>query len=125
MNYSCSAARIVQIPISMKKILFLTYDGLTDPLGQSQVLPYISHLSAQGFKFYVLSFEKPERFAKEEATISRLCAQAGIVWIPLSFHSKPPVAAKIYDRMMMKKNAIRLHKKHGFDMVHCRSYPSA
>ena len=28
------------------KILFIMYDGLTDPLGQSQVLSYIKHLSA-------------------------------------------------------------------------------
>ena len=30
---------------SNKKALFLSYDGLTDPLGQSQVLPYLRIIS--------------------------------------------------------------------------------
>ena len=29
----------------MKKCLYVTYDGLLDPLGQSQILPYIENLS--------------------------------------------------------------------------------
>jgi len=24
-----------------KRVLYLSYDGLTDPLGQSQILPYV------------------------------------------------------------------------------------
>jgi hypothetical protein len=40
------------------KVLYLTYDGLTDPLGQSQVLPYIVGLSKKDIDFTVISFEK-------------------------------------------------------------------
>lgn len=35
--------------------LFITYDGLTDPLGQSQILPYILGLRQRGYEFHVLS----------------------------------------------------------------------
>jgi hypothetical protein len=31
---------------------------MTDPLGQSQVLPYLCKLAAEGFEFTLLSFEK-------------------------------------------------------------------
>ena len=46
------------------KVLYITYDGLTDPLGQSQVLPYLFWLSKKGYHFTVLSFEKKERLKK-------------------------------------------------------------
>ena len=38
------------------KILYLTYDGLSDPLGQSQILPYIFKLNKE-HDFDIISFE--------------------------------------------------------------------
>ena len=38
--------------------LFLSYDGLTDGLGRSQVLPYILGLEELGHVFTIISFEK-------------------------------------------------------------------
>ena len=39
------------------KNLFITYDGLLDPLGQSQILPYLK-IIAKEYPINVLSFEK-------------------------------------------------------------------
>jgi hypothetical protein len=39
-------------------ILYLTYDGLNDPLGQSQILPYLEGLAEKGYGITVISFEK-------------------------------------------------------------------
>jgi len=39
------------------KALYLTYDGLTDPLGQAQILPYLLGLETQGMGFVIISFE--------------------------------------------------------------------
>ena len=39
------------------KALFIMYDGLTDPLGQSQVLPYLKKLS-EYYRFDVIGFRK-------------------------------------------------------------------
>ena len=41
----------------MNKILYLTYDGLTDPLGQSQILPYLIKLSLDN-EIHIISAEK-------------------------------------------------------------------
>ena len=49
-----------------KKVLYITYDGLTDPLGQSQILPYLKGLAKHGYQFTILSFEKKDRFQKEK-----------------------------------------------------------
>jgi glycosyltransferase involved in cell wall biosynthesis len=107
------------------RILYITYDGLTDPLGQSQILPYIMGLAAAGYKFTILSFEKRDRFAREKETIETLTSEAGIEWKPLRFTSNPPILSKFYDAMRMRNKAFELQRSHHFDMVHCRSYIAA
>ena len=109
----------------MKKVLYITYDGLTDPLGQSQILPYLKGLSASGYRFTILSFEKKERMEKEEALVRSLTQESGIEWVPLAFTSRPPLLSKFYDALRMKQTAVKLHKEKSFDMVHCRSYIAA
>jgi len=111
--------------MDVKKVLYITYDGLTDPLGQSQILPYLKGLSQHGYRFTILSFEKKDRFQKEKAVIEQLTGESGIEWIPLSFTTSPPLLSKFYDAVRMKSKAVELHRKKGFDMVHCRSYVAA
>lgn len=38
-------------------VLYISYDGMTDPLGQSQVLPYLTGLSKSGYRFKLVPFE--------------------------------------------------------------------
>ncbi len=108
-----------------KKVLYISYDGLTDPLGQSQVLPYLQGLTQKGFEFTILSFEKKERLASEGDLIRSITQKSGINWVPMSFTKNPPVVSKIYDRIRMFRKAEELHRKFRFDMIHCRSYVSA
>ena len=59
----------------MIKALYVSYDGLLDPLGQSQVLPYVEAL-AKSHEITVLSFEKNERSKDEINNLKkRLSAQ--------------------------------------------------
>lgn len=109
----------------LKKILYISYDGMTDPLGQSQVLPYLVGLSQEGYQFTILSFEKADRYQKTKQIIEDITGKAGIKWVPLSFTSRPPILSKFYDMVRMRNMAFRLQKKEHFDMVHCRSYVAA
>jgi len=111
--------------MDVKKVLYITYDGLTDPLGQSQILPYLIGLSQYGYRFTILSFEKKDRFQNEKAIIDQLTAESNIDWVPLTFTTRPPLLSKFYDAVRMKRSAVALHRKEGFDMVHCRSYVAA
>jgi glycosyltransferase involved in cell wall biosynthesis len=108
-----------------KRILYVSYDGMTDPLGQSQVLPYLVKLSANGYQFDLLSFEKRDRYEKEASIIENICALAGINWQPLFFSKNPPILSKIYDRWQMKQRVKQLYRQNHFDMIHCRSYIAA
>jgi len=103
-------------------ILYITYDGLTDPLGRSQILPYLVGCAERGHRIHVLSCEKPERFAKDRGRIEAICGEAGIAWHPMSYHKAPPVLSSMYDLAMLKRTAARLHRRHRFALAHCRSY---
>jgi glycosyltransferase involved in cell wall biosynthesis len=103
------------------KALYISYDGLTDPLGQSQVLPYLEGLSKKGIEFHIISFEKPQRFKQLKETIQERCENAGIIWIPLMYTKNPPLISTVLDLRKMHKRAFKLHKANNFDVVHCRS----
>ncbi|HYC96176.1 MAG TPA: glycosyltransferase family 4 protein [Sphingomicrobium sp.] len=104
------------------RVLYITYDGLTDPLGRSQVLPYLAGLAGRGHRITILSFEKPERMARDGARVRQLCADAGFEWHPLTYHKRPPILSSAYDAAAMERAAIRLHRDRQFDIIHCRSY---
>jgi glycosyltransferase involved in cell wall biosynthesis len=98
---------------------------MTDPLGQSQVLPYIIGLSKKGYRFHLISFEKPDRFAKFRDDIQALCDKNDINWHPRIYTKKPPLLSTMYDVWQMRKLSFELNLEHQFSIVHCRSYLSA
>jgi glycosyltransferase involved in cell wall biosynthesis len=104
-----------------KNILFISYDGMTDPLGQSQVIPYLAGLSKYGYRFTILSCEKPQRFALNKKNIETILDTFHIKWVPLLYHKKPPVISSMYDVLMLKRKARQLHAIENFDMVHTRA----
>ena len=98
---------------------------MTDPLGQSQVLPYLCGLSKMGFEFDLISFEKPDKFAQYQSLIEKICSDHNINWHPIQYTKNPPVLSTIYDLFKMKSKSNKLHQQKKFDSVHCRSYLSA
>lgn len=95
---------------------------MTDPLGQSQVLPYLCGLSPKGYQFHLISFEKADRYRHQKTHIAAICAENDIVWHPLFYTKKPPVLSTLWDLWQMRQLAVKLHRQQTFDAVHCRSY---
>lgn len=104
----------------MKKILFISYDGMTDPLGQSQVIPYLAGLTKYGYQFTILSCEKPKKYVLYKTDVENLLNPYPIKWVIIPYHKKPLVFSSMYDMIMLKKTAKKLHTKENFDMVHTR-----
>lgn len=98
---------------------------MTDPLGQSQVIPYLEGLTQYGYRFTLLSCEKPDRYAQYGEKVAHQLAQTHIRWKPIPFHARPPVLAKIWDSYQLHRTAAQLHNEHPFGLAHCRSYMSA
>lgn len=105
-----------------KNVLYISYDGMTDPLGQSQVIPYLVALSERGFAFTILSFEKKEKYEERREQIQGILESAGIRWSPLIYTKWPPVLSTLYDYGRLKRTAAHLHQSVKYDLVHCRSY---
>lgn len=108
-----------------KSILYVSYDGMTDSLGQSQVIPYLTEISKNGYEIHILSAEKPEAYAKRKDFIGKLLSDNNIQWHPISYTKKPPIVSTVKDVFRMKKEARCLHKQYNFSIIHCRSYISA
>ncbi|MEP7163360.1 MAG: glycosyltransferase [Ferruginibacter sp.] len=104
----------------MKNVLFISYDGMTDPLGQSQVIPYLSALTRFGYRFTILSCDKPDMFNENKTYVEKLIAGYPIEWVSIPYHKNPPVLSSIFDYRMLKQKAKQLHQKNNFDMVHTR-----
>jgi len=104
-----------------KNILFISYDGMTDPLGQSQVIPYLTGLSKFGYQFTILSCEKPAKLEKNKNHIETILEPYSIKWVPITYHKRPPVFSSVYDVAMLKRKAAQLHAVEKFDMVHTRA----
>ncbi len=98
---------------------------MTDPLGQSQVIPYLRELTKLGYQFTLLSVEKKERMEKNGEQLRQILSDAGIRWETISFTAKPPVFSKIYDQLRLNAKAAQLHRSEKYDLIHCRSYVAA
>ena len=104
----------------MKHVLFISYDGMTDPLGQSQVIPYLSGLTKYGYRFTILSCDKPGRYIAHKQFVEKSIEGLPISWISIPYHKNPPLLSSMYDYRMLKKKANELYKTDPFDMVHTR-----
>jgi glycosyltransferase involved in cell wall biosynthesis len=105
-----------------KSVLFLSYDGLTDPLGQSQILPYMAGLAKMGHRITIISFEKQERFHRDREEIEKSCVSNAISWEPITYHKWPPIISTVFDLYLLRRKVKQLLSNTSFDVVHCRSY---
>jgi hypothetical protein len=81
---------------NQKKILFISYDGMTDPLGQSQVIPYLQGLSKAGYQIFLLSCEKKQVYEQNKAAIQQLLDESKIKWIPLNYTKPHPLFLRFW-----------------------------
>ena len=95
---------------------------MTDPLGQSQVIPYLIGLSEKNYSITIISCEKKGAFEKNRSQIKSLLDNHNILWEPLLYIKSPPVLSTIYDIQKIKSKARKLFKKTKFEIIHCRSY---
>lgn len=107
-------------------ILYISYDGMLEPLGQSQVLAYLERLAAD-YRIHLISFEKREDLWRAETRISvaERIARSGINWHPLRYHRTPTVPATGWDIFAGTAAALYLARRHDLSIVHARSYVAA
>ena len=112
-------------PMGKNRILFISYDGLTDPLGQSQVLPYLIHLNRLNYEIHILSTEKNENFLNNKKVIESIVDKENLKWFYIEYTKTPPIFSTIKDVRSLNRRVRKLHKQYNYSFLHCRSYISA
>jgi len=97
-----------------KKVLYISYDGINDPLGKAQVLPYLRKISETGIKIFLLSFEK-KIIKKTEFN------RFNISWQPVRYH-RGSILVKLWDMIVGIWLALRVIHAEKIKIVHCRGY---
>ncbi len=108
--------------IQNKHICYISYDGIIDPLGQSQVLPYIMEMNKiLKVKFTIISFEKKINKSKVSNQKKKL-NQENINWIHLTYTKYPPILSTLLDIFKLNLALKKLNFQKEINLIHCRSY---
>jgi len=114
------------MPLAGKRVLYISYNGVLDPLGQSQVIPYLRELNKRGVEFTLLSFEKSASLkavgVEKCKQLHAALAESGIEWDWLRYHQKPSLPATVYDVLQGLRYAYQLIRRKNFDLIHARSH---
>ncbi len=105
------------------KILYLSYDGLLEPLGYSQVFQYLREL-AKAHEICLITFEKSEdwdNIGRRNALRDEV-SRAGIRWFALRYHKRPTLLATAYDISVGFVLGCFLVLRYRIEIVHARSY---
>ena len=109
-----------------RRVLFISYNGMLEPLGQTQVLPYLRELAKRGVRFTLLSFERDKAFTRDG---ERDCAELklelekqGIEWHWLRYHRRPSLPATLFDVWRGIRYASHLVRRNKIELVHARSH---
>lgn len=85
----------------MTKVLFLSYNGLLEPILSSQAIPYLTELAKDGYEFVLLTYEKRkdvQQTGGEVISKMRLELKSkGIEWRRLKYHKRPRILATLAD----------------------------
>ncbi len=105
----------------MKEILYISRNGLTEPLGRSQILPYILELS-KNYSFTIISKEK-ESDLKNTSNLTKIeinLKRKEIIWNYSIFkYGKKSVPFALFKDLII---SISICLKHNVKIVHCRGY---
>jgi glycosyltransferase involved in cell wall biosynthesis len=106
------------------KVLYVVYWGAAEPLGQSLVLPAVRKLADLGAELTLVTFEKPDDFARGEemARIRASLEEHGVRWIPLRYHKRPKAPATAFDIFNGAARSIIARLKTRPDLIHARTF---
>jgi len=108
----------------MKKnsTLYLSRNGLLEPLGQSQVFAYLRGLS-RDYNITLITYEKDEDWA-DKARLQKArrdCKDLGIRWLPQHFRQRPKIVAPAFSMIRMVWLVRREVRQRGIRLIHARS----
>lgn len=108
----------------MPSSLFICYFGLSEPLVQTQVLPYLRELLKDGHKITLLTFE-PKNLDRDGVEAGRAICGDGIEWHWLRYHKRLSVLATFWDVLCGAWFIRRFIARENTDILHARVHVPA
>jgi glycosyltransferase involved in cell wall biosynthesis len=106
-------------------VLYFSYDGATEALGQSQVVAYLVGLARRGHRVALVSFEKPDAPADAVARCREELHAAGVAWLPQRYHRRPTVPATAYDMAAGVLAGLAARRRGRVRLLHARGHVPA
>ena len=104
------------------KILYISYDGILDSIGESQILSYLEKLS-NNFDFYLITFEKKNKLNTNiHRNIKERVKKSKIKWFNLQYHKQPAILSTLYDIIRGTIITFFILFINKISIVHVRSY---
>ncbi len=105
-------------------VLYVTYDGLLEPLGRSQVVSYLLESPRGDLDISVVSFERREdlRDERKRSLLQAELSRCGVSWAPLVRHRTLPVAGVAWDVLRGIRASLSVAHVQQTSIVHARSY---
>jgi glycosyltransferase involved in cell wall biosynthesis len=109
-----------------RSTVFVSYNGLLDPLGPSQILLYLERLHPT-WPVHILSFERRARLAKPGvlAVMEARLRSQGIAWTWRHYHKFPSLPATSWDLLQGVRALRRILREEDVGLVHARGYVPA
>jgi hypothetical protein len=110
----------------MRRTLYLTIDGLLQPLGYSQVFRVVEGLARRSLPYAVVSMEREEDLASKPrvAELSAKLSSVGVDWTPLAYRQGGGRSAAS-NVAQLTAAAIARVRRGDVGLVHARSYHGA
>lgn len=108
--------------------LYISYDGALEPLGQSQIIPYLKGLSYKNkdLRFILLTFDKKSYSDKTIAKkFNEDLLNANIEWHSLRYHKRPTILSTVFDIIQGFLLSAIIVIKRSVCIVHARGYTPA
>jgi glycosyltransferase involved in cell wall biosynthesis len=108
----------------MPRVLYISYWGALEQLGQSLVVPAVKQLAQMGADLTLVTFEKPADLAREDEMkrVREMFSEDGIEWIPLKYHKDPKIPATVFDIAHGIARTLQKRLTKRFDIVQGRTF---
>lgn len=106
----------------MPRVLYVSYWGALEQLGQSLVVPAVKKLAQMGVEMTIITFEKLHDLAREDEMegVRKLFEEDKIEWIPLKYHKG--IRNTPIDIVNAIWQGLRKRATQKYDILHARTY---
>jgi glycosyltransferase involved in cell wall biosynthesis len=105
-------------------VLFLSYNGLLEPILPSQAIPYLKGLVKKGHTFTLLTYEKKRDLTRVGSSgvheLQVRLRRDSIEWRYLRYHKNPPLISTLFDLCAGAMQVLAIIRTRKIEIVHVR-----